>query len=233
MFAAIQNNRLVYCVENETLCEALARGFETIAELREWEAALPADAWGQPIRPRAPFEIRRLEGAVLEQYRALADAGYRPGEIILAEPDVANSLTESLADVPADSSDAAQFAETTDASEISESSAALLPPPTTPEPPPLLRADDSALERRKSRAEWDEIRARRNALLAESDKYMLPDYPVDDENRAAYRKYREKLRNITNRVDSPAAVKWPEPPESPEAKKQSRGAKKKSRGSVA
>lgn len=43
----------------------------------------------------------------------------------------------------------------------------------------------------------------RNDLLAESDKYMLPDYPIDDETREKWRVYRQELRDLTNQEAFP------------------------------
>ena len=38
----------------------------------------------------------------------------------------------------------------------------------------------------------------RNQLLIESDKYMLPDYPITSNNLILIKDYRDKLRNFTN-----------------------------------
>lgn len=43
----------------------------------------------------------------------------------------------------------------------------------------------------------EEKRAIRNQYLTDADKYMIPDFPVSDEERALWIKYREYLRNIT------------------------------------
>ena len=42
-----------------------------------------------------------------------------------------------------------------------------------------------------------EIRAVRNQYLAETDKYMIADFPVLEEERARYRAYRQYLRDYT------------------------------------
>ena len=49
----------------------------------------------------------------------------------------------------------------------------------------------------------EEKRAIRNKYLTDSDKYMLPDFPVSDEERALWVKYREYLRNITKAPNFP------------------------------
>lgn len=56
----------------------------------------------------------------------------------------------------------------------------------------------------------DEIRARRNALLAASDWTQLPDAPVD---QTAWAAYRQALRDITEQEGFPANVIWPTQPE--------------------
>jgi hypothetical protein len=40
-----------------------------------------------------------------------------------------------------------------------------------------------------------EVRAVRNQYLAETDKYMIPDFPVTEEERQQYKDYRVYLRN--------------------------------------
>lgn len=49
----------------------------------------------------------------------------------------------------------------------------------------------------------EEKRAIRNQYLTDADKYMLPDFPVSDEERALWVKYREYLRNITKAPNFP------------------------------
>lgn len=40
------------------------------------------------------------------------------------------------------------------------------------------------------------LRNQRNQLLKESDKYLLPDFPITTENLELIKDYREKLRNF-------------------------------------
>ncbi|MBQ5810293.1 MAG: phage tail assembly chaperone [Clostridia bacterium] len=54
------------------------------------------------------------------------------------------------------------------------------------------------------------IRSRRNRLLEESDKYMLPDYPLTDEERLAWQEYRSRLRDIPSQEGFPHDVVFPE-----------------------
>jgi len=60
---------------------------------------------------------------------------------------------------------------------------------------------------------WDNIRARRNALLAESDWTQLGDVGFTPGVSEQWKEYRKSLRNITN-VSDPDHVVWPDPPPS-------------------
>lgn len=48
-----------------------------------------------------------------------------------------------------------------------------------------------------------EVRERRNQYLLETDKFMLSDYPITDEERAQYALYRSYLRDIPEQADFP------------------------------
>lgn len=57
---------------------------------------------------------------------------------------------------------------------------------------------------------------RRNALLAASDRHMLPDFPIAAAERAAWVSYRQALRDFPETLDAGAgwsAPVWPTPPE--------------------
>lgn len=54
-------------------------------------------------------------------------------------------------------------------------------------------------------------RSKRNALIAETDYLLLPDYQITDEKLAAVKVYRQILRDITKQVGFPADIKWPNP----------------------
>lgn len=56
----------------------------------------------------------------------------------------------------------------------------------------------------------DEVRSRRNILLAESDWTQLPDAPAD---ATAWAVYRQELRDITIQSGYPFNVIWPTKPE--------------------
>lgn len=76
---------------------------------------------------------------------------------------------------------------------------------------------DQDLEQRHLDAEEGEryqaatLRMERDALLAASDWVMLPDAPVTDQQRAAWREYRQALRDLP---ETPDAV-WPAAPDAP------------------
>ena len=53
----------------------------------------------------------------------------------------------------------------------------------------VLTVSDEATEQRKK-----EVRAVRNQYLEQTDKYMITDYPITDEERELYKQYREYLR---------------------------------------
>ncbi|SFR13821.1 MULTISPECIES: tail fiber assembly protein [unclassified Enterobacter] len=55
----------------------------------------------------------------------------------------------------------------------------------------------------------EKIRARRDALLRDSDWSMMPDTPTD---KNVWANYRQALRDITLQKKFPAEVVWPELP---------------------
>lgn len=58
----------------------------------------------------------------------------------------------------------------------------------------------------------EEVRAKRDKLLAETDWTQVLDAPIDDETRAAYRVYRQALRDVPEQEGFPENVVWPELP---------------------
>lgn len=60
-------------------------------------------------------------------------------------------------------------------------------------------------------AAWAEARAKRNSLIAACDWVTLPDVPLSTEEREAWTKYRQALRDITQQPN-PTAITWPVPP---------------------
>lgn len=55
------------------------------------------------------------------------------------------------------------------------------------------------------------VRQTRDGLLMETDKFMLPDYPLTEKQREDITKYRQQLRDITKQPYFPI-VDWPEKP---------------------
>ena len=53
----------------------------------------------------------------------------------------------------------------------------------------VLTVSDEAIELRK-----EEVRAVRNQCLEQTDKYMITDYPITNDERELYKQYREYLR---------------------------------------
>ena len=53
----------------------------------------------------------------------------------------------------------------------------------------VLTVSDEAIEQRK-----EQVRAVRNQYLEQTDKYMIADYPISDDEREMYKQYREYLR---------------------------------------
>ena len=53
----------------------------------------------------------------------------------------------------------------------------------------VLTSSDEAIEQKKA-----DVRAVRNQYLEQTDKYMIADYPITDDERELYKQYREYLR---------------------------------------
>lgn len=54
-----------------------------------------------------------------------------------------------------------------------------------------------------------QVRAERDRKIAETDWYMMPDYPADPETLEVVKDYRKALRDITLQRDFPRNVRWP------------------------
>lgn len=54
----------------------------------------------------------------------------------------------------------------------------------------VLTSSAEAIEQKKA-----DVRAVRNQYLTDTDKYMIPDFPITEEERQQYKDYREYLRN--------------------------------------
>lgn len=55
-------------------------------------------------------------------------------------------------------------------------------------------------------------RYKRNQLLQQSDWTQMPDSPLSETNRLAWKTYRQALRDITTESGWPSTVVWPQPP---------------------
>lgn len=53
------------------------------------------------------------------------------------------------------------------------------------------------------------VRSERDRRIAETDWYMMPDYPADPETLEVVKNYRKALRDITLQSGFPRDVEWP------------------------
>lgn len=58
-----------------------------------------------------------------------------------------------------------------------------------------------------------DARAKRDALLAETDFLLMPDYPINAETLEAVKTYRQALRDLPEQEEFPSVIEWPEKPE--------------------
>ena len=65
-----------------------------------------------------------------------------------------------------------------------------------PEGEYLPDTDEKAIEFQKAKKS-NQVRRIRNQYLEETDKYMILDYPISDDERLSYKNYREYLRDYT------------------------------------
>tara|TARA_R100001086_G_scaffold238348_1_gene163015 strand:- start:1498 stop:1749 length:252 start_codon:yes stop_codon:yes gene_type:complete len=56
-----------------------------------------------------------------------------------------------------------------------------------------------------------QVKAERNSKLAETDVYMVSDFPITTEQKTAWKTYRQELRDID--FSDPDNIKWPSKPE--------------------
>ena len=57
--------------------------------------------------------------------------------------------------------------------------------------------------------QWEAIRVVRNRLLADCDWTQMPDVPLTEEQKEAWREYRQALRDIPQTFATPDEVVWP------------------------
>lgn len=56
---------------------------------------------------------------------------------------------------------------------------------------------------------WNNLRDKRNFLLARSDWTQLPDVPLTNEQKLTWIEYRQALRNLPKNTKNPKNVTWP------------------------
>lgn len=71
--------------------------------------------------------------------------------------------------------------------------------PTQPAPEPFVPT-------------WDDIRLKRNFLLSQFDWTQAADAPLSPDQVAAWKTYRQTLRDIPQKNSNPAEVVWPTAP---------------------
>jgi len=74
--------------------------------------------------------------------------------------------------------------------------------------PPTKAEVEAELARLTAEQPWEELRQRRNQLLAETDYLALSDVTMSDEMRT----YRQALRNLPANTEDPANPVWPTKP---------------------
>ena len=69
---------------------------------------------------------------------------------------------------------------------------------------------ESGLVQAQDDFDWQDVRRKRNALLIDSDAYLMPDYPMED--KSDWEAYRQSLRDIPQDFDNADEVEFPEEP---------------------
>jgi len=85
--------------------------------------------------------------------------------------------------------------------------------PVLPTPEQLAQME---AERQRKEDAMKKLRAERDALINTTDKYVTPDYPINDEKRKQWGRYRQHLRDLPG-MSSPdldedgnlMGVEWP------------------------
>ena len=60
---------------------------------------------------------------------------------------------------------------------------------------------------------WQTLRITRNGQLSATDWTQMPDAPLSNEDKMVWQKYRQELRDITNGLQNPSLVEWPNGPQ--------------------
>lgn len=76
----------------------------------------------------------------------------------------------------------------------------------------LEKIPEKTPEEKLAEAE-EEVRAKRDRLIADTDYLLTPDYPIGAEDLEAVKTYRQALRDVPQQEGFPYDVVWPELPE--------------------
>ena len=82
----------------------------------------------------------------------------------------------------------------------------------TPEELAQMELDRQASATRDIMQAWISLRQERNRRLAACDWTQVGDAPLTEDQRAAYRTYRQMLRDLPAKVTDPQVVDWPVAP---------------------
>lgn len=73
---------------------------------------------------------------------------------------------------------------------------------------------DTKTDEIRAQEALEALRRERNIKLAMSDWTQIPDAPLTNEQKGAWREYRQALRDLPNQsVSSTDLIQWPQPPE--------------------
>jgi len=61
----------------------------------------------------------------------------------------------------------------------------------------------------KQEEAWKALRISRDQLLINTDRFLLPDYPIITDNRNSVIAYRQALRDLPNNTIDPTTPEWP------------------------
>ncbi len=76
----------------------------------------------------------------------------------------------------------------------------------------MVLATDSAKVVARQNAAEQALRSQRDMLLKESDKYMMSDYPISNDNKALVLAYRQALRDLPENTEDPMSPVYPVDP---------------------
>jgi len=77
---------------------------------------------------------------------------------------------------------------------------------------PTKASLESGLVQAKDDFDWQDVRNKRDAMLRDSDRVMLSDYPIHEVGRTEYENFRQELRDIPESFASADLVEFPNEP---------------------